>query len=159
MATILELLRLQQNPSVENEAGYARLNPHSPSDAPAQGFAAGEEGDETLRHLLPPYTPMYANQYQLERKALDEALHGQEPGCMLRLCFVVSICGFVFLSIVGRMLSRNTPYIETHLRGDQLSASVYGAAAMYMVSMFYCGFMLVKARCHRRSPLFDSDVP
>lgn len=159
-APLLELLQWNPStPSVDNEAGYVRLHNRTASDVAVADAWPGDQ-EEDLRHLLPPYTPMHVNAYQAERKASQAAAlqAAAGPGLCLQSCFVLSLGGLVFLTIIGSLLARNTPFIilPAGVKGDSLSGSLYGGAAMYLVVMCYCGFLLIKARCRRPPRLFDT---
>ncbi|CAM9798494.1 unnamed protein product [Phaeothamnion confervicola] len=141
---LLEALRQRFPPSVSNQRGYRTL----PTEAEAE------------TELRPHYTPLYSNQKNVRRRHLDSRAGYGKAGNGTKVCFFFSLSGVIFLSWIGTMLARSSPYVrleEESLSKPQLARSVYGAASLYFIFMCLAAFRWYHSLVDYRSPTLDTE--
>jgi hypothetical protein len=147
---MFELVRRASN----TKARYSALQQHEDSSASEAEEDAAASPPPPRRSV--PYTPMYANTRQVQRRQADNAAAASTGSCA-KVGFIVSCAGVIFLCTVWRMLAGDTPYImlEAPEANSTFAGAVFGAAAMYFMSMCYTGYTLCQGWRQRHSPLME----
>jgi hypothetical protein len=146
------MFELVSRRAINTTARYSALQQHddsSSSEAEADAVAPPRRAV--------PYTPMHANMRQVHRREADKTT-AASTGLCVKVCFIISCAGVVFLCVIGRMLAGDTPYImleASEANNSTFAGAVFGAAAMYFLCMCYAGYALCQGWRQRRSPLMD----
>mmetsp|Transcript_12368 Transcript_12368/g.18542 ORF Transcript_12368/g.18542 Transcript_12368/m.18542 type:complete len:148 (+) Transcript_12368:113-556(+) len=142
---IQQIMRRRSVPSTVNTHGYVRIDHSDRLDH-----------DEDSRNIVDQfYSPGSTCASTCGTKALSVAhSYASEYNLPFQACLILSIAGFTILSIIGYLLANESIFIVTPKPKKKLGDCVFQAAAMYMVCMLCCGYVLVKRNYRRSSTLY-----